>query len=315
MKNKFIVSMVLIFLPTSSQAEIIALSIPSFNGNYEYFDSRTVSFDMGVSFSSIKSASIKLNTRGIHGLAEVCTFSVFDAWSSFCMSYIDYSKAFYRIGSENTTEPGDLLIVDYTLLEPEGWHTTSVALAKTDHLLDGKATLTLGHAKTDFFGNVTLSSHFYASDISIEIDGVVSSDTAIPSSDCIETPGIGTVSSNLDIHIPVMVFESPENNIITGIDNESPEDNNIIELDLEYLGLDSEDKHVWGYKNHKVNDSSTCSEIEGTGIIQPTWDLFIPSLNLETLHDTQNIWGELMYLGTNSAEQHLWQLKDYGFNQ
>jgi hypothetical protein len=49
--------------------------------------------------------------------------------------------------------------------------------------------------------------------------------------------------------------------------------------------------------------------------LQPTWDLFIPSLNFETLHGNQNIWGKLIYLGTNSKEQHLWQLKDYGFNQ
>jgi len=297
MKNKFIISIALVFLPISSQADIISTSIPSFKGKYEYInDSRTVSFDMGVRFSSITSASIKLTARGEHGLAHVC--QTYSAYVYSCMDYIDYSKAFYRIGPEGSVESGDLLVVDST----SDWNTTSIDLYNTEHLLDGKGTLTIEHGKTDFYGYITVFSYFYASDISLVIDGVVDSDATTSSNDCIEIPGTGTVSSNLDIHIPVLLYRSLEKN-----DN--------IQLDLEYLGTNSEENHTWGLKSLEVNDSNTCSETVGAGTVLSNNDLFLPSLSLETPNGIENIWGKLKYLEKNSEGQEIWELKGgYDFN-
>lgn len=153
-----------------------------------------------------------------------------------------------------------------------------------------------------YHGYITLSPFLYVSDLSIVIDGVVASDAPLPSKDCIEIPATGTVSSNLDIHIPLMLYQFEDN------------DSNVW-IDLEYLGTNSEEKHVWGLKEIGDNNPNTCSETVGTGTILTNTDFFMPSLNLETAQGTQNIWAKLKYVGKSSKEQQQWQLKGYGFNQ
>lgn len=51
---------------------------------------------------------------------------------------------------------------------------------------------------------------------------------------------IGTVSSNLDIHMPTLKYQS-----LLGVQN--------IWADLEYKGVDSEGQHIWGLKDFGVN--------------------------------------------------------------
>ncbi|MCF6202393.1 MAG: hypothetical protein L3J59_01815 [Methylococcaceae bacterium] len=296
---KKITILVSLFLSTVSQAEIISKSIPSFNGSYEYLnDARIVTFDMGVRFSSITSATIKLTAHGTNALAEVCNTIVTGLYSSYfsCMDYDEIPKAFYRFSSENFTESGSL-VVDIT-----DWNTTSVALSETNQLLDGKGILYFEIALLDFHGYITRSPTLHVSDLSIVIDGVVAPDTPAPSKDCIEIPATGTVSSNLDIHLPLMLYQSQDN------------DDNVW-IDLEYLGTNSEGKHVWGMKSIEENNPATCSETVGTGIILTNTDFFMPTLNYETAQGTQNIWAKLKYVGKNSKDQQLWQLKGYGFNQ
>ncbi|MCK5831229.1 MAG: hypothetical protein KAH20_13105 [Methylococcales bacterium] len=301
MKNKLTVSIVSIFLSTSSQAEIISTSIPSMVGKYNYvYDSRTVPFDMGVRFSSINSAKIVLKAQGINALAQVCNTIVTGPYSSSysCMDYYESPKAFYRLSSEAYTETGNI-VVDST-----GWNTTSADLSETSHLLDGKGTLTLAIQQLDFHGYITLSPLLYINDISLVIDGVVSSDQTAPSKDCVEIEGTGTVSSNLDIHLPLIEFNSDDLDAKNWID-------------LEYLGTNAENKHVWGRKAEGNHDTNICSETIGTGTVLLNTDLFMPSMNFDTGNGIQNIWAKLKYLGKNDKGQLLWQLKDngYGFNQ
>ncbi len=298
MKNKLITLIALIFIAPPSQAEIISLSIPSLKGEYEYLhDTRIVSFDMGIRFSSITSASIVLTAQGHNALAQVCNTIVTGLYSSSysCVDYWESPKAFYQFSSENFTEVGNL-VVDST-----GWNTTKSVLSETNQLLDGKATLTFEHTILDFHGSITRSPKLDVSDVSIVIDGVVAPDTPAASRGCIEMSATGTVSSNLDIHLPLMLYQSQDN------------DNNIW-VDLEYLGTNSEEKHVWGFKAIGDNNPATCSETVGTGTILTNTDFFMPSLNFETSQGTQNIWAKLKYVGENTKEQQLWQLKGYGFN-
>jgi len=103
--KKIITIIVSIFLSTASQAEMISVSIPALKDQYEYLnDSRAVTFDMGVRFSSITSASIKLTAQGVDGLAQVCNTIVTGLYSSSysCMDYRESPKAFYQISSENS---------------------------------------------------------------------------------------------------------------------------------------------------------------------------------------------------------------------
>jgi hypothetical protein len=197
-KRKLIVLIFSILLSTSSQSEIISKSISSLAGRYEYaIDSRTASFDMGVRFSSIESASIELTAQGIDGLAQVCNTIVTGPFSSnfTCTDYRESPKAFYQLDSENSTESG-ALIVDSTDM-----NTTSNILSETDQLLDGKGTLLLAHAQLDFEGFFQVLPIIFVSDVSIVIDGVVEPAINPPQSNsCFEVEG-ETVSSNLDIDV------------------------------------------------------------------------------------------------------------------
>ncbi|MEE9336469.1 MAG: hypothetical protein V3U87_00165 [Methylococcaceae bacterium] len=291
MKKKLITIIVSIFLSTASQAEIISKSIPSLNGNYEYLnDSRTVTFDMGVRFASITSASINLTAQGFDGLAAVCYTMPF-----YCTYPRESPKAFYQLSSENFTESGTLAV------DTTDWNTTSAVLSETDQLLDGKGTLFLTIDKMELNSYLTMHPGIGVSDLSIVIDGVVAPDKPAPSIDCIEIPATGTVSSNLDIHLPLMLYQF--------------QDDDNVWIDLEYLGRNSEEKHVWGLKEIGDNNPNTCSETVGTGTILTNTDFFMPALNYETAQGIQNIWAKLKYVGKKSDEQQLWQLKDYGFNQ
>ena len=291
MKNKLITLIVSIFIATPSQAEIISKSIPSVKGIYEYSnDSRTVTFDMGIRFSSIASASIKLTAQRSDGLANVCYTMPFR-----CTNPRESPKAFYQLSSENFTESGTLA-VDTTDL-----NTTSAVLSETNQLLDGKGTLFFDIAKMEHNGYLTIHPRIGVSDLSIVIDGVVAPDTSAPSRDCREIPAIGTVSSNLDIHLPLMLYQYQDN------------DANIW-IDLEYLGTNLDEKYVWGLKEVGDNSTDTCRETVGTGTILKNTDFFMPSLNFETPEGTQNIWAKLKYVGKNSDERELWQLKGYGSN-
>ncbi|MDM8567475.1 hypothetical protein QUF74_17735 [Candidatus Halobeggiatoa sp. HSG11] len=69
-----------------------------------------------------------------------------------------------------------------------------------------------------------------------------------------------------------------------------------------------------------INSPSSCGiETEGStveaGTISANLDIYMPSLNYETLLDTQNIWADFKYSGTNPEGKHTWELEDYGVNQ
>ncbi len=174
MKHKLIALLISIFLSASSQAATISTSIPSLIGEYEYLnDSRTVSFDLGVRFSSITSASIELTAQGVDGLAQVCNTIITGPFTSIysCNDYRESPKAFYRLSSENSTESG-ILVVDSI-----GSATTSAVLSETDQLLDGKGTLLIDHAQLDFHNYFNLYPFLSISDVSIVIDGVVATNS------------------------------------------------------------------------------------------------------------------------------------------
>ncbi len=118
---------------------------------------------------------------------------------------------------------------------------------------------------------------------------------------CPEILNTGTVTSNLDIHLPFINYES-----LQGTQN--------IWANLKYLGTNIEEQHIWELKDFGVNQSENCSETFSIGTVSSILDIFMPSLNYESLQGTKNIRANLKYLGTNSEEQHIWTLKDFGVN-
>jgi hypothetical protein len=188
MQLKLIALMMSIFLSASSQAAIISTSIPELIGEYEYRnDSRTASFDLGVSFSSITSASIELTALGINGNAEVCNTIVTGLFTSTysCNYYQESAKAFYRVSTENSTEAG-ILAVKPVGAKPVGGERditpgiTSNVLTDTDQLLDGKGILLFDQARLDFHSYLQIDPTLFVDDVSIVIDGVVASAVPVP---------------------------------------------------------------------------------------------------------------------------------------
>lgn len=276
---KLTLLIVLIGLSSPSQAEIISISIPAFNGRYEYVnDSRIVTFDMGVRFSSITSASIKVTAQGVDGFAQVCHSSVtglFETVSYSCMDYRESPKAtFYLFNFGHLTESGSL-VVDST-----DWNTTSAILSETDSLLDGKLTLGFDVEVMDFHGYITVPPFLFVSELSIIIDGVVAPSADVITTDkCQELLGAGTVSTHLDIQSPLLNYKGESH-----------------WANFEYLGTNSQQEQVWGLKAFGVNQFNSCNEIVGTGRVASNLDIFFPSMVFDTPEGTQNIWAKLKYL-------------------
>lgn len=109
---------------------------------------------------------------------------------------------------------------------------------------------------------------------------------------------IGTVSANLDISIPFINYQSAD-----GIHN--------LWADLQYVGINSEGKHIWSLKEFDYN-SAQCSTV---GIVSENLDIYIPAINYQSADGTHNLWAELQYLGINSEGKHIWGLRDYSVNQ
>ncbi len=170
MKLKLIVLIMSIVFTAPSQASIISTSIPALTGEYEYLnDSRTVSFDLGVQFSSITSASIEFTAKGIDGLAQVCV-SVF-----VCSTHQESPKITYLFSSENLTIESGTIAVDTT-----DWSTTRIILSETDQFLDGKGTLYVDQALLLFHGRFQIRPFLNIKDVSMVVDGVTVSTVPVP---------------------------------------------------------------------------------------------------------------------------------------
>jgi len=60
-----------------------------------------------------------------------------------------------------------------------------------------------------------------------------------------------------------------------------------------------------------VNQTSSCA----TGTVSPNLAVHMPSLEYQTLTDTQNIWVDFEFYGQGANGELLWKLKDFGVNQ
>ncbi len=164
MSFKLAVLIITIMIPISSQAVVISTSLPLFSGDYEYQnDLKGFTFDLGIEFSSIESASIELTAMGTRGTYSQC--AVF----TLCNRFYSFPKAVYGFVSEDPSIPevsGSLVISTLN------YETTNDFLSDTTHLLDGQATLFLDHKVVSTSPGYT-DPFFHVSDLTLKIDGTV----------------------------------------------------------------------------------------------------------------------------------------------
>jgi hypothetical protein len=106
----------------------------------------------------------------------------------------------------------------------------------------------------------------------------------------------GTVSSNLDIHVPSLNYETSFGTLN-------------IWVDFQFHGEGTNGELLWKLKNYGIS----CIESE-SGTVSSDLVIHIPSLNFETALGTLNIWANFEFYEKSASGELFWKLKDYGEN-
>lgn len=178
-----------LFLTFSSLAETYTKTFPSLQGRYDFSpESKIVSFDFGVQFSSIQSATIEVSSFGVNAGAESCVYPIS---TTLYPTYDPPNCSFFQL------EPQVFYEFE---LSPESyiWGTLAVntettdyvaereLLSETDELLDGKGKLFINHKAFNLreTGAYLVSEpYFIISEITLTIEGASVEKTS--KNDCI----------------------------------------------------------------------------------------------------------------------------------
>lgn len=115
-----------------------------------------------------------------------------------------------------------------------------------------------------------------------------------------ENSTIGVVSSNLHIYMPSLNYQS-----INGNQN--------LWADFEYYERDNNGNLLWKLKEYGFNPCLPISSKVGT--VSSNLNIYMPSLNYQSLDGNQNLWADFEHYGQDSNGTLLWKLKGYGENQ
>ncbi len=210
MQSKILLFIFSLFLTFSSLAETYTKTFPSLQGRYDFSPvGKTVSFDFGVQFSSIQSATIEVSSVGVNAGAESCVYPISTTlYPTYippnCSFFQLEPQVYYEIDISPETYVWGVLAVN---TETSDYVAVKQLLAETDQLLDGKGELMVMHKAfnlSEAGAYLVSEPYFIISEIILTIEGTTVEKTS--KNDC-----IASYSPNGLLNLPCVVVLNASN--------------------------------------------------------------------------------------------------------